>query len=56
MASVRGKYQEAIGLFTQELREDPITVDAYLFRGVAYFNLQRPALARRFMRGSEAAV
>ena len=45
IASVHKNYQEAIELFSQALRDDPSLVDAYLFRGVAFFNLQQPAQA-----------
>jgi len=42
IASLQKNYQEAIELFSQALRDDPSLVDAYLFRGVAFFNLQKP--------------
>lgn len=39
---IQKNYQEAIELFSQALRDDPSLVDAYLFRGIALFNLQKP--------------
>ena len=42
MVSVQKNYQEAIELFSQALRDDPSLADAYLFRGIAFFNLQKP--------------
>ena len=54
IALIRKNYQEAIELFSQALRDDPSLADAYLYRGVALFNLQKPdqALAslERFYR------
>ena len=34
-------YRESVDLFSQALRDDPSLVDAYLFRGIAFFNLQK---------------
>jgi tetratricopeptide (TPR) repeat protein len=34
-------YREAVELFSQALRDEPSLVDAYLFRGIAFFNLQK---------------
>ncbi len=35
-------HQEAIELLSKALRDDPSLVGAYLFRGIALFNLQKP--------------
>jgi tetratricopeptide (TPR) repeat protein len=42
MVSVQKKYQEAAELLSQALHDDPSLVDAYLFRGIALLNLQKP--------------
>jgi len=42
IATDRKNYQEAIELLSQALRDDPSLVGAYLFRGIALFNLQKP--------------
>jgi tetratricopeptide (TPR) repeat protein len=41
IVSAQKNYQEAVELFSQALRDDPSLVDAYLFRGIAFFNLQK---------------
>jgi len=40
--SSQKNYQEAVELFSQALHDDPSLVDAYLFRGIAFLNLQKP--------------
>lgn len=45
IALIQKNYQEATQQFSLALRDDPSLVDAYLFRGVAFFNLQKPAQA-----------
>jgi tetratricopeptide (TPR) repeat protein len=45
MESVHKNYHQAIDLLSQALRDDPSIVDAYLFRGIALFNIQQPAQA-----------
>lgn len=42
IATIQKNYQEAVELFSQALRDDPSLVNAYLFRGIALFNLQKP--------------
>lgn len=42
IALIQKNYQEAAALFSQASADDPSLVDAYLFRGVALFNLQKP--------------
>jgi tetratricopeptide (TPR) repeat protein len=42
MASVQKNYQEASELLSRALRDDPSLVGAYLFHGIALFNLQKP--------------
>ena len=42
IATIQKNYQEAIELLSQALRDDPSLVGAYLFRGIAFFNLQKP--------------
>ena len=42
IATIQKNYQEAIELLSQALRDDPSLVGAYLFRGIALFNLQKP--------------
>ena len=42
IATIQKNYQEAVELLSQALRDDPSLVDAYLFRGIALFNLQKP--------------
>ena len=42
IVSTQKNYQEAIALFSQALHDDPSLVDAYLFRGIAFLNLQKP--------------
>lgn len=41
IASVQKDYPQAVELFSQALRDDPSLVPAYLFRGIALFNLQK---------------
>jgi tetratricopeptide (TPR) repeat protein len=42
IATIQKNYPEAIELLSQALRDDPSLVGAYLFRGIALFNLQKP--------------
>jgi len=42
IVSTQKNYQEAVALFSQALHDDPSLVDAYLFRGIAFLNLQKP--------------
>jgi len=42
IAANQKNYREAIKLLSQALRDDPSLVGAYLFRGIALFNLQKP--------------
>jgi tetratricopeptide (TPR) repeat protein len=42
IASVQKNYQEASELLSRALRDDPSLVGAYLFHGIALFNLQKP--------------
>jgi tetratricopeptide (TPR) repeat protein len=42
MLALQDQYADAIKLFTLALEDDPSLVAAYLFRGIAYFNLGQP--------------
>ncbi len=42
IAAVQKNYQEACELLSRALRDDPSLVGAYLFHGIALFNLQKP--------------
>jgi tetratricopeptide (TPR) repeat protein len=41
IASVRKNYAQAVYLFSEALSDDPTLADAYLFRGIALFNLHQ---------------